>query len=90
MKVIEGVNFPSYLFSSLIAGYVMMAVDMMLDGFFGLFGTYREYLDTVRQFGLFDGYEGLAMAIGHTINSLVLALIFVNKGYIIKFLQNQD
>lgn len=79
MKVIEGVNFPSYLFSSLIAGYVMMAVDMMLDGFFGLFGTYREYLDTVRQFELFDGYEGLAMAIGHTINSLVLALIFVNK-----------
>lgn len=78
MKVIKNVNFPSYVFSSFVAGYVMMAVDMMMDGFLGLFGTYREYLQMVRQFGIFQGFEGIALVVGHTINSLVLALFFVD------------
>ena len=38
-EIVRGVNFKSYLFASLVAGYVMMGVDLMLDGFLGLFGT---------------------------------------------------
>ncbi|MGB9874112.1 MAG: hypothetical protein ACPLRS_03990 [Hydrogenobacter sp.] len=78
--MINEVNFPSYLFSSLVAGYVMMAVDIMMDGFLGLFGTYREYLSIVKQFGMFNGFEDVIMVLGHMINSVVLALFFVHPG----------
>lgn len=78
MRVINEVNFFSYLFSSLVAGYVMMAVDIMMDGFLGLFGTYREYLNIIKQFGMFNGFEDVIMILGHMINSVVLALFFVH------------
>ncbi len=56
----------------------MMGIDIMLDGFLGLFGTYVKYEDIVRHFGMFEGFEGLAVVIGHTINSSILSLVFVN------------
>jgi uncharacterized membrane protein YagU involved in acid resistance len=76
--VISEVNFFSYLFSSLVAGYVMMAVDIMMDGFLGLFGTYREYLNIIKQFGMFNGFEDVIMVLGHMANSVILALFFVH------------
>ena len=78
MQVIRGVNFPSYLFASFVAGYVMFGVDMMLDGFLGLFGTYEFYVNLLKELGLFRGYEDLAMVVGHQLNSMVLALFFVH------------
>ncbi|RLJ70187.1 hypothetical protein BCF55_0453 [Hydrogenivirga caldilitoris] len=74
----KGVNFPSYIFASLVAGYVMLGVDLMLDGFLGLFGTYRGYIELIKIWGLFRGMEDWIMAAGHTINSVVLALVFVH------------
>ena len=70
-------NFGSYLFASLVAGYVMMGVDLMLDGFLGLFGTYRTYVELIKLWGIFKGFEDWVMAIGHMANSVVLALVFV-------------
>ncbi|WP_148209113.1 hypothetical protein [Thermocrinis albus] len=75
--MIKGVNFPSYVFASLVAGYVMMGVDIMLEGFLGLFGSYRQYVEIVSYTGLFRGYEDLAMVIGHTFNSMIFAIFFV-------------
>jgi len=57
----------------------MMGADLLLDGFLGLFGSYRLYLELIKSWGLFSGYEGLALSVGHTINSLVLALFFVDS-----------
>ncbi len=71
-------NFGSYLFASLVAGYVMMGVDLMLDGFLGLFGTYKTYIDLIKLWGIFEGLEDWVMAIGHMANSVVLALFFVH------------
>ena len=70
-------NFRSYLFASLVAGYVMMGVDLMLDGFLGLFGTYRTYTELIKLWGIFRGFEDWVMAVGHMANSVVLALAFV-------------
>ncbi len=70
-------NFKSYLFASLVAGYVMMGVDLMLDGFLGLFGTYRTYIELIKLWGIFKGLEDWVMAIGHMANSVILALVFV-------------
>ncbi len=70
-------NFKSYLFASLVAGYVMMGVDLMLDGFLGLFGTYRTYIELIKLWGIFKGLEDWVMAVGHMANSVVLALVFV-------------
>ncbi|WP_461829745.1 hypothetical protein [Aquifex sp.] len=78
MQVIKGVNFLSYLFASFVAGYVMFGVDMMLDGFLGLFGTYEFYVNLLKELGLFKGYEDIAMVLGHQLNSMVLALFFVH------------
>ncbi len=75
--VVRGVNFASYLFASLVAGYVMMGVDLMLDGFLGLFGTYRGYIELIKLWGIFRGLEDWVMAVGHMVNSVVLALVFV-------------
>ncbi len=77
-EIIRGVNFGSYLFASLVAGYVMMGVDLMLDGFLGLFGTYRTYVEIVKLWGIFKGLEDWVMAVGHMANSVVLALLFVH------------
>ncbi len=77
-EVVRGVNLPSYLFASLVAGYVMLGADLMLDGFLGLFGTYRGYIDLVKLWGIFRGLEDLVMVVGHTLNSFVLALFFVH------------
>ncbi len=70
-------NFWSYIFASLVAGYVMMGVDLMLDGFLGLFGTYRTYIELIKLWGIFKGLEDWVMAIGHMANSVILALVFV-------------
>ena len=77
-KVVRGVNFPSFLFASLTAGYVMAGVDMILEGFLGLFGTYRDYIELVKLWDMFKGYEDLATMTGHMLNSVVLALVFVH------------
>ncbi len=77
-EVIKGVNFLSYLFASLVAGYVMLGVDMMLEGALGLFGTYRHFIELTKDFGIMEGMEDLAMVIGHTADSVVLALFFVH------------
>ncbi len=76
--ILKGVNFPSYLFASLVAGYVMLGADLMLEGFLGLFGTYRNYIEMIRLWGIFRGYEDVAMVVGHTLNSVVIALPFVH------------
>jgi len=77
-EVVRGVNFLSYLFASFVAGYVMMGVDFMLDGFMGLFGTYKTYIELIKLWGVFKGFEDWVMALGHTLNSSVLALVFVH------------
>ena len=77
-EVLKGVNFPSYLFASLVAGYVMLGADLMLEGTLGLFGTYRYFIELTKGFGIMEGMEDLAMVIGHTADSVVLALFFVH------------
>ncbi len=77
-EVIRGVNFPSYLVASFLAGYVMMGVDLMLEGFLGLFGTYRDYMEFMRGWGIPEDQIFLFMAVGHQINSFVLGLFFVH------------
>lgn len=77
-EIIRGVNFPSYLFASLVAGYVMMGVDMMLEGFLGLFGTYKSYIELIKIWGVFRGVEDWVMVLGHMANSVVLAVLFVH------------
>ena len=77
-KVLKGINFPSYIFASLTAGYIMMGVDLMLDGFMGLFGTYRYYIELIKLWGIFRGMEDWIMATGHMLNSVLLALLFVH------------
>ena len=76
--VVKGVNFLSYLFASFVAGYVMMGVDLILEGFLGLFGTYKTYIELIKLWGIFKGFEDWIMALGHTLNSFVLALAFVH------------
>lgn len=56
----------------------MMGADLMLEGFLGLFGTYRHYIELIKMWGIFEGLEDWIMAIGHTINSVVLAVPFVH------------
>ncbi len=89
MKVIKGVNFPSYLFASLVAGYVMMAVDMMFEGFLGLFGTYKDYIELIKIWGIFEGLEDWIMTAGHMINSVVLALFFVHPSVYFRLPKNR-
>ncbi len=56
----------------------MLAVDLMLEGFLGLFGTYRTYIELIKIWGLFRGLEDWIMVGGHMINSVVLSLVFVH------------
>ncbi len=71
-------NIPKLIFASFIAGYAMLGVDILFEGFLGLFGTYREYIDWIREFGIFKGYEDLAMVVGHQVNSLALGVFFAH------------
>jgi len=77
--VVRGVNFPSYIFASLVAGYAMLGIDLLLEGFMGLFGTYRSYVELIKLWGMFNGLEDWVMVAGHTLNSVVLSLVFVHE-----------
>jgi len=43
----------------------MMGVDLMLDGFLGLFGTYKYYIGMTRIWGIFKGFEDWITVLGH-------------------------
>ncbi|MDQ7039160.1 MAG: hypothetical protein Q9N26_08230 [Aquificota bacterium] len=77
-EVIRGVNFPSYLIASFLAGYAMLGVDIMLDGFLGLFGTYRDYMEVMEGWGVPEEQVFLLMAVGHQINSFLLGIFFAH------------
>ncbi|HIQ48222.1 MAG TPA: hypothetical protein EYH58_01105 [Aquifex aeolicus] len=84
MAIIKGVNFGSYLFASFFAGYVMMGLDLMLDGFLGLFGTYKYYIEMTKIWGIFKGLEDWITILGHMLNSLILAVVFVHPSVYFK------
>jgi hypothetical protein len=71
-------NIPRLIFASFIAGYAMLGVDILFDGFLGLFGTYRDYIAWIKDFGIFAGYEDIAMVVGHQVNSLALGVFFAH------------
>lgn len=77
-NLLEGVNIPSWILSSLLAGYTMYLVDLALDGWFGLFGTYKLYTNWLVEAGIFKGLEDIALFLGHELNSMFLSLFFVN------------
>ncbi len=77
-NLLEGVNIPSWILSSLLAGYTMYLVDLALDGWFGLFGTYKLYTSWLVEAGIFKGLEDIALFLGHELNSMFLSLFFVN------------
>ncbi len=56
----------------------MYLVDLALDGWFGLFGTYKLYTNWLVEAGIFKGIEDIALFLGHELNSLFLSLFFVN------------
>ena len=78
INLLEGVNIPSWILSSLLAGYTMYLVDLALDGWFGLFGTYKLYTNWLVEAGIFKGLEDIALFLGHELNSMFLSLFFVN------------
>ncbi len=56
----------------------MYLVDIALEGWSGLFGTYRLYRQWLIDAGLFTGIEDIALFLGHEANSIILSLFFVN------------
>jgi hypothetical protein len=78
INLVEGVNIPSWLLSSLLAGYIMYLVDLALEGWFGLFGSYKLFKSWLIEAGIFSGIEDIALFIGHEVNSVFLSLFFVN------------
>ncbi len=78
INLLKGVNLTSWILSSLIAGYVMYLVDVALEGWFNLFGTYRLYKQWLVDAELFRGLEDIALFLGHEVNSVLLSLFFVN------------
>ncbi len=78
IHLLEGVNLPSWILSSLLAGYTMYLVDVALNGWLGLFGTYKIYTEWLIDAGLFKGLEDIALFLGHELNSIFLSLFFVN------------
>ncbi|RME00122.1 MAG: hypothetical protein D6814_04210 [Calditrichaeota bacterium] len=61
--VVKGINFKSYPFAALVAGYMMVFVDGWLKGFIGLFG-------------IFPGASNAVWFITHLMDSMVFALLF--------------
>ncbi len=78
INLVEGVNIPSWLLSSLFAGYIMYLVDLALEGWFGLFGSYKLFKSWLVEADIFSGIEDIALFIGHELNSVILSLFFVN------------
>ncbi|MDQ7056008.1 MAG: hypothetical protein Q9M89_05895 [Persephonella sp.] len=78
MSLIKGVNISSVLFAGFVAGYVMYVVDLALDGFLGLFGTYRIYKQWLVDAGLFTGFEDIALFLGHQFNGILFGFFFAH------------
>ncbi len=78
INLFRGVNLTSWIISSLTAGYIMYLVDVALEGWLGLFGTYKTYKNWLIDAGIFKGIEDIALFLGHEVNSMVLSLFFVN------------
>jgi len=56
----------------------MLMADLVLEGSFGLFGTYRIFQKITLNTGIFPpGWEGVGMVAGHMADSVILSLIFV-------------
>ncbi len=88
IHLLKGVNIPSWILSSLLAGYTMYLVDLALDGWLGLFGTYKLYTQWLIQANIFKGLEDIALFLGHELNSLFLSLFFVNPFFYKKLPEN--
>ncbi len=76
MNLTKGVNIGSVLFAGFVAGYVMYVVDLALDGFLGLFGSYKIYKQWLVDAGLFPGFEDIALFLGHQFNSILFGFFF--------------
>ena len=70
------INSGSLLIAGFIAGYVMYVIDLALEGWFGLFGSYKIYKEWLVQENLFKGYEDIALFIGHQLNSILFGFVF--------------
>lgn len=88
IHLLKGVNTVSWIISSILAGYVMYLVDIALEGWFGLFGTYKTYKQWLIDAEIFKGLEDIALFLGHELNSLLLALFFVNPFFYKKLPDN--
>lgn len=76
MNLTDGVNLKSLVFAGFTAGYVMYIVDLALEGFLGLFGSYKIYKQWLIDERLFEGIEDVALFIGHQLNSILFAFFF--------------
>ncbi|MEZ0361865.1 MAG: hypothetical protein ABWK04_08260 [Hydrogenobacter sp.] len=78
-ETIKNVNFPSFLFASLIAGYTMLLVDYVFSGWFGFFGLYHRPDSHI---GLSNPYWTLKHEVQSVIFSLPYAIHFVRIEFI--------
>ncbi|MBK3331958.1 hypothetical protein GWK41_02600 [Persephonella atlantica] len=76
MNLTKGVNIGSVLFAGFVAGYVMYVVDLALDGFLGLFGSYKIYKQWLVDAELFPGFEDIALFLGHQLNGMLFGFFF--------------
>jgi len=81
-ETVKGVNFPSFLFASLIAGYAMLLVDYVFSGWFGFFGLYH-YPDS--RIGLSNPFWTLK----HEVQSIIFSLPYAKHFLHVKFLKNR-
>ncbi len=79
--VIRDVNFGSFLFASLIAGYVLALVDYIFQGWFGLFGLFHHKGSPI---GLGNPYWTLRHEIQSVIFSIPYATFFTYRVRFIK------
>ncbi|WP_457642926.1 hypothetical protein [Persephonella sp.] len=88
MNLTEGINIKSVIFAGFVAGYVMYVVDLALDGWLGLFGTYRIYRPWLEEAGLFGGIEDIALFIGHQLNGILFGFFFAHPSVYRKLPEN--
>jgi uncharacterized membrane protein YagU involved in acid resistance len=81
-ETIKNVNFPSFLFASLIAGYAMLLVDYVFSGWFGFFGLYHYPNSSI-------GLSNPFWTIRHEVQSIIFSIPYATHFVRLGFLKNR-
>ena len=76
-SILEDINLLSLTIAGFVAGYLMFITDLALSGFLGLFGTYDIYKSWITSQNLFQGFEDIAIFLGHQINAIIFGFFLV-------------